>query len=337
MRKTASKIYSGIIFLGVLTANGQISTGTGGGASILSNSPVTNTNVGIGTTNPIAKLEVNGFTTIGKTYTFLNEGDSFSKSIVLNIGTLRKENASSVSGTRLLTFYDVPPSNISANAKTMFAIEDRNDSNRLRHTAIAGGESLFMLNDKTQKLVYQLYEDGTNVFVDFPKPGSYLTVGGTAVWPVAHNFWVKTGTSKFDNDVFIGTNLCIGTSSITDGTTTYKLSVKGKIRAEEVKVYNTWADYVFNPSYKLPSLSEVETFITRNGHLPNVPSAKEITENGLELGEMTKIQQEKIEELTLYLIQQNKEIEKLTLYLIQQKKEIEELKELIQLVSTIKK
>ena len=58
-------------------------------------------------------------------------------------------------------------------------------------------------------------------------------------------------------------------------------------------------------------LTKVEEYIAQNGHLPNVPSAKEITEKGLELGEMAKIQQEKIEELTLYLIQQNKEIEEL--------------------------
>lgn len=106
-------------------------------------------------------------------------------------------------------------------------------------------------------------------------------------------------------------NIGIGTSNFADGATTYGLSVKGKIRAEEVKVYNTWADYVFSSSYKLASLKEVENYIIKNGHLKNVPSAKEITEKGLELGEMAKIQQEKIEELTLYLIEQNKEIEEL--------------------------
>lgn len=62
-------------------------------------------------------------------------------------------------------------------------------------------------------------------------------------------------------------------------------------------MYNAWADYVFSPNYKLESLKEVENFIVQNGHLKNVPSAKEVNENSLELGEMTKIQQEKIEEL----------------------------------------
>lgn len=311
----------------VLTTNAQIYSGIGG--TIQANNPTSNVNVGIGVNNPKAKLEIAGFSAIATTYTFLNEGDGYDKSRLLNIGTLR-ENSTSSNGARLLTFYDVPPSNISPNATTMLAIEDRYDANRLRHTAIANGSSSFKLSDKTQTAFVDIFDDGTNVFFDLPKSGSYLTVGGRAVWPVAHNFWVKKGTSKFDHDVFIDTNLCIGTSSFTDGATIYKLSVKGKVRAEEVKVYNTWADYVFSPNYKLPNLNEVENYITKNGHLQNVPSAKEVTENGLALGEMAKIQQEKIEELTLYLIQQNKELTK-------QNSEIEELKAQVKVLLAQKK
>ncbi|WP_291286184.1 hypothetical protein [Flavobacterium sp.] len=310
MKNIRRKTYSVLCFLIVLAANAQISTGAGGATSVLPNNPISNTNVGIGVSNPKAKLEIEGFPAINTTYTFLNYGDSFDKSRLLNIGTLR-ENSTSTNGTRLLTFYDIPPSNISPNAMTMLAIEDRYDANRLRHTATANGSSYFTLSDKTQTAFVEIYDDGTNVFYDLPKSGTYLTVGGRAVWPVEHNFWVKTGTSKFDHDVFVNTNLGIGTSNFTDGSAIYRLSVKGKIRAEEIKVYNTWADYVFSPSYKLASLKEVESYIVKNGHLKNVPSAKEITENGLELGEMAKIQQEKIEELTLYLIEQNKEIEEL--------------------------
>ncbi|CAD0006675.1 hypothetical protein [Flavobacterium chungangense] len=303
MKNNFTMLFFSVLFFNI-TLNAQISSGAGG--SILPNNPTSNNNMGIGVNNPKAKLEIEGFPTINRTYTFLDHGDSFDKSVLLNIGTIR-----STSGSRLLTFSDVPPSNIVPNGQTMLAIEDRNDANRLRHHATANGPSLFTLSDKTQTAVFQMYEDGLNAFFDLPKPGSYLTVGGIAVWPIAHNFWVKTGTSKFDHDVFIDTNLCIGTSSFTDGSETYRLSVKGKVRAEEVKVYNTWADYVFAKNYDLKPLTKVEEYIAQNGHLPNVPSAKEITEKGLELGEMAKIQQEKIEELTLYLIQQNKEIEEL--------------------------
>ena len=93
----------------------------------------------------------------------------------------------------------------------------------------------------------------------------------------------------------------------------YKLFVKGGILTEQVRVSleGTWADYVFLKDYKLRPLNEVETYIKENGHLPNVPSAQQVKEDGIELGEMAKIQQEKIEELTLYLIEQQKQIDEL--------------------------
>lgn len=104
----------------------------------------------------------------------------------------------------------------------------------------------------------------------------------------------------------------------------------GNIWAKEIKVAltNPWPDYVFSDSYKLPSLKEVEKYIKENSHLQNVPTAEDIKSKGLELGEMAKIQQEKIEELTLYLIQQNKEIEKL-------KKENESFKNISERLSKI--
>ncbi|GAA3654015.1 tail fiber protein [Flavivirga jejuensis] len=116
------------------------------------------------------------------------------------------------------------------------------------------------------------------------------------------------------------------------GTTTpdAKLAVNGNIHTKEVKVdLLGWPDYVFFKGYKLPSLQELETYINKNGRLPNVPSAKDIVENGLELGEISKIQQEKIEELTLYVIEQNKINDKQSLELEKQSKEVEELKTLI--------
>lgn len=111
--------------------------------------------------------------------------------------------------------------------------------------------------------------------------------------------------------------------------TAYSLFVKGGILTEAVRVQlqSNWADYVFHKDYELRSLDEVECFIAENGHLPDVPSAKEVHENGLELGEIAIIQQEKIEELTLYLIEQKKQLDG-------QKQEIEELKELVKVLLT---
>ncbi|QYJ67419.1 hypothetical protein [Flavobacterium litorale] len=91
----------------------------------------------------------------------------------------------------------------------------------------------------------------------------------------------------------------------------YRLFVRGGILAEEVRIRTqaTWADYVFTDDYYLMPLNEVEEYIADNGHLPNMPSAKQVEEEGLELGNIVKLQQEKIEELTLHLIAQEKEME----------------------------
>ena len=85
--------------------------------------------------------------------------------------------------------------------------------------------------------------------------------------------------------------------------------VKGVIICEELKVqlYADWADYVFDPSYQLTELDTLEMFIEENHHLPGVPSASTIKEDGLTVGDMLRIQMEKIEELTLYIIELKKE------------------------------
>lgn len=96
------------------------------------------------------------------------------------------------------------------------------------------------------------------------------------------------------------------------GTTAPKeaLSVNGKIRAQEVKVETAnWPDYVFADGYQLPTLKETAKFIAVNKHLPGVPKATEVEENGLQLGEMNRILMQKVEELTLHLIEKDKKIE----------------------------
>lgn len=114
-------------------------------------------------------------------------------------------------------------------------------------------------------------------------------------------------------------NLSIGT---TESATGYKLSVGGGIMAEEVRVLveADWPDFVFEPNYNLSSLNDLEKFINKNKHLPNIPSAKEVKENGIDLGDMDAKLLQKIEELTLYVIDIHKENQKL-------KKEIALLKE----------
>nr|WP_068892975.1 hypothetical protein [Pedobacter panaciterrae] len=89
----------------------------------------------------------------------------------------------------------------------------------------------------------------------------------------------------------------------------YKLAVNGKIRAQEIKVETAnWPDYVFAKGYQLPSLQEIEQHIKDKGHLHGIPSAEEVKADGVDLGEMNAKLLQKIEELTLYLIEQNKQV-----------------------------
>jgi hypothetical protein len=115
----------------------------------------------------------------------------------------------------------------------------------------------------------------------------------------------STGTASFaggSSNYFAG-SIGIGT------TDTYgnKLAVNGTIRAKEVKVEaGPWPDYVFTPAYRLSPLTEVKSYIDKNGHLPEMPAAAEVAKEGIALGEMNKKLLQKVEELTLYLIEENR-------------------------------
>ncbi len=115
---------------------------------------------------------------------------------------------------------------------------------------------------------------------------------------VTNNSFVISGTNG---------NVGIGTANLTD-----MLTVAGKIGAREIKVStNAGADFVFEPDYKLPDLTEVEGFIKANKHLPEIPAAKEMIQNGVNLGELNIKLLQKVEELTLYLIEKDKKIDAL--------------------------
>lgn len=117
------------------------------------------------------------------------------------------------------------------------------------------------------------------------------------------------GNTYVEGQIFSNGKISIGT---TDDDPDYDFTVKGKIHVQEVKVDLLGAiapDYVFYDDYNLKPLSEVEEFININGHLPNIPSADEMQKEGVNLKEMNLKLLEKIEELTLYSIQQKKELE----------------------------
>lgn len=115
----------------------------------------------------------------------------------------------------------------------------------------------------------------------------------------------------FDHTVigFFKGNVLIGKAA--QSNTSYKLDVEGKIRANEIVVNTSGADYVFESGYDLRTLQEVQDFIDEKGHLPGIPSAKEMQAKGMAMGELNTKLLEKIEELTLYIIEQNSKIESL--------------------------
>jgi hypothetical protein len=99
-----------------------------------------------------------------------------------------------------------------------------------------------------------------------------------------------------------------------DNPGSFKLAVEGKIGAREILVTltNPWPDYVFKKSYSLLPLKSLDAYIKQNGHLPGIPSAAEVEQNGrVPLGDLSVKYLEKIEELTLYIIALKKEIDQL--------------------------
>ncbi|MEG1555472.1 MAG: hypothetical protein RR356_01955 [Bacteroidales bacterium] len=129
--------------------------------------------------------------------------------------------------------------------------------------------------------------------------------GATVIW------------SNVQGELFIATVPTTGASNktLTDQqmVNSIKLNLKsnGTLKAKEILVtLSNWPDYVFNKEYRLMTLKETEEYIQKNGHLPNVPSASEVEKEGIQLGEMNAILLQKIEELTLYVIELEKKMEK---------------------------
>ncbi|WP_439553442.1 beta strand repeat-containing protein [Flavobacterium macrobrachii] len=139
------------------------------------------------------------------------------------------------------------------------------------------------------------------------------------------NIWFNSANSTTNGNIYIGDSATYPTN-----TGDYKLYVEGGILTEKVKVAlrstANWADYVFADNYELMPLKDVEKFINSNKHLPGIKSAKELMEDGLDVAQMQAKHMEKIEELTLYVIEQEKKINEQNLVIQKYNSELELLK-----------
>lgn len=230
-----------------------------------------NSNVGIGRNNPSAKLDI-------------YQGSN------LDWAAIIKNGAGQGKGLKIQS--------ASGDNTPSLIVEDNNNNPRFLVQS-NGNVGIGITNPDQSFVVSNSGAEGFEVYLRQP-----LGVVGLQAYNRSINAYSKM---QFDGSqfAFMYGNVGIGTTN-----PDMKLTVKGNIHAEEVKIDLSVPapDYVFAKEYNLISIEEVEKYILENSHLPEIPSAKEFEENGVLLAEMNMNLLKKIEELTLYTIQQQKEI-----------------------------
>lgn len=286
--------------------------------------------IGTGTTVPTNALEVNG-TTVSTNLKISSLASSTQK--VLTVGT-----GGQVSSTDVNTFAD--------NMGDHIATQNIDLHNNWIVNGASGSGGIFVsttgnVGINTELPQQKLHVKDGNILISRLSnrpPGSTngsLLFGDTITtanpfgrWGIEYldqdgvrglNFWKTSdnigGPLNYvlflcsEEDPSLKGNVGIGT-----GTPTEKLTVNGKVLAREVIVSNdirTWPDYVFAPGYEMMSLTELEAYVNEHHHLPDVPSAEEVEEQGIGLGEMNAILLQKVEEMTLRMIEMEKRIQEL--------------------------
>ena len=184
--------------------------------------------------------------------------------------------------------------NAGVGAMSMFMYD-----NRLLFSAYptTGGDAYRYGNQGAARMYYEPW--GNRISIQFSNLQGY---GITTPYGSPVSSWTTSLAVSGSGNVGIGTNDC----------SSYRLNVKGKIGCEEVNVRTfPWCDYVFEPDYKLMPLIELQQYIQANKHLPEIPDAKTVEGDGLDLGTMSTLHMKKIEELTLYILELQKQIDEL--------------------------
>jgi len=303
-------------------------------------------NVGIGTTNPGIKLTTKSNYTPGTYYSAINVLPSDGSAGGLYLGSIQTDNAIVGSGG---TYNDAGKwmskstslSAISLNNGSISFIANAGLSPNTEFvpttsmTIASSGNIGIGTTNPWAKLHVSGSDDSSGIGVlNLTTPGgTVLKLGGNINYS-----WIQSHASKplYINE--LGNNVIFnsGGGNVGIGTTNpeAKLTVKGKIVASEIQVKDvgTIPDYVFKPEYELMPLSHVEEFVKQNLHLPEVPSEKEFKENGMNMAEMNALLLKKIEELTLYAIDQNKKISALSCGNKELKQENLEIKQLLETI-----
>lgn len=272
--------------------------------------------VGIGTTTPTSRLEVNGtFKVNDFSYMStinLDDSDIWYIDELAGHGGLKFRGETDLTSTQMILTEDgmlgIGTTSPTEMLEVTGNILQTSGYNIVTSQIKAPDAYGLNLTDQSGNGIFVDY--GGNVGIGTSNPTKKLDVNGNI--KVHDNILLNGNWLSGDGDpqgVFVDNlgNVGIGTNSPGN----YRLAVAGTILAEEVMVQHQdkWYDYVFEDDYDLISLSDLSNFISENKHLPDVPSEKEVLDNGISLGEMNGTLLKKIEELTLYLLEQQKEIE----------------------------